>query len=326
MHPSDRDTDPEAGGDGWSPPPAGDDRGRWVPGTTPAQAGRWVWLPERGSTQRPRTIPPLRNRALTIPPDSSSMTRPPHRGQTNIRPLSSHRRRPGGTSRGCRRSRRDRSTREEMRGVARAPVAGSHRVLRRFPRRERRSAPNGIPPRAPCRRGQHRAVPAATARPSGYPADGFRPSGFPAGGYPAGGGDAPTAAYPRGSASGGSARSPRFEFPARSAGSHLPPYSEPLAGPRAGCGRRRRRSGPTVRAGTTGSRPPGQGAPGQGATGQGHQVRAHQVRAPLRAPAPRRTGPHRLVPAAHPLRAPHRQAATTARRRRPPRAAPARAS
>jgi len=163
VHPSDRDIDPEAGGDGWSPPQAGDDRGRWVPGTTPAQAGRWVWLPEHGSAPDPG--PDEHPTAQLPPPDSGWY---------------------------------------ETRGAPAAPV----------------------PPYGPSA-GEPYPDEASTEqyqRPQ-PPGGGYSPF---VGGYPPGEGDAPTEAHPRGA----SPRPPRAAgFRPAPRGSHLPPYSEPLAGP-----------------------------------------------------------------------------------------------
>ncbi|HYN73951.1 MAG TPA: MFS transporter [Nakamurella sp.] len=197
MHPSDRDTDPAAGGDGWSAPQAGDDRGRWVPGTTPAQAGRWVWLPDQQSTTAstsesgsdefgPGQWPDEQPTAQLPPPDTGWY-------ETQVPPAA--------------------PSSQYGQGASRAPAAGG------------RGAPSG-PPAASGPPAYSREPYPDEASTEQYP----RPR-RPGGEYPPTGGDAPTEAYRRGSAAGPPQAQPPPGFRPTPRGSHLPPYSEPMAGP-----------------------------------------------------------------------------------------------
>ena len=195
MHPSDRDIDPERGGDGWSPPQAGDDRGRWVPGTTPAQAGRWVWLPEHASAPDPG---PDEHPTAQLPPPGTGWYETQHAPDPSRPPDPS--------------------------GPATSPGPPAPAGPPAPPGPVGAAGPPGPYPDEASTEQYQRPRPSGRGYPP--PAVGYPPS---PGGYPPPEGDAPTEANPRGS----SARPPRgaSNFRPASRGSHLPPYSEPLAGP-----------------------------------------------------------------------------------------------
>ena len=283
MHPSDRDIDPEAGGDGWSPPQAGDDRGRWVPGTTPAQAGRWVWLPQHesapdvGSDQSgpdqsgPDEVgagwwPDEQPTAQLPPPDTGwyetqapPATPGPRYGQSTGRSAAGGRGAPG-------------------------PPAGSDPSVPPDPSRP--PGPSGSPthPQQP--------YPDETSTEQ-YP----RPH-WPGEGYPPAGGDAPTEASPRGPSARRSQAQPAPGFRPAPRGGHLPPYSEPLAGPPHGARPSRAPGGSAATAGPgSAAQPPRtDAAPGSGPAAAAPGPVPAGTTNPTKGPTgPGRTGPRKLT-------------------------------